>query len=320
MAQPRFISQPASATLAEIAVIANARLVDAGRADQRVRGLASLAQAGPIHLTFFDGSRPAADLSSTEAGACLVSETFEAAMPPQVAVLRAADPFRAFVDVACELYRDLLRTNSWFGIVGIAASAVVHPTARLEDGVVIDPLAVVGPGVEIGADTVIGSGAVIGPHVRIGRNCVIGPGCSVQFALIGNSVVIHPGCQIGQSGSGLAARTANGPELPFVGRVLFQHGVEVGAGGTIDRGSLQDTVIGERSKIDSQVRIGHDVTIGRLCRIGAQVGIGAGAVIGDGTELGTAARILGPVRIGDAVTVVPAGIIDHDIAANGIGA
>ena len=180
-------------------------LVDPSRGGQQVRGLASLDEAGPTHLAFFDNLKYADQLAATRAGACLVSARFEASVPAHVAVLRATKPFREFVTIARELYSDDLRPQSWFGNAGIAPSAVIDPTAHLEDGVIVDPLAVIGPNVEIGAGTVIGSAAVIGANVRIGRDCNVGAHTAIQSALIGNNVLIHPGCSIGQDGYGFVS-------------------------------------------------------------------------------------------------------------------
>ena len=204
MAQPIFFEQPAPSTLAEIAALANAQLVDPSRATQKVTGLASLDEAGPMHLTFFDNLKYVDQLATTKAGACVVSRRFEARVPAQVAVLRAAQPFHAFVAVARELHHDALRPQSLFGCAGIAPSAIIDPSARLEDGVIVDPLTLIGPGVEIGSGTVIGAGVVIGPHVKIGRDCNVGARSAIQCALIGNDVLIHPGCSIGQDGYGFA--------------------------------------------------------------------------------------------------------------------
>ncbi len=133
----------------------------------------------------------------------------------------------------------------------------------------------IGPGVEIGTGTVIGAGAVIGADVKIGRNCNVGAGTTIHDALIGNNVLIHPGCHIGQDGYGFIFFGAEGHiKVPQTGRVLIQNHVEIGAGTTIDRGSLRDTVIGEGTKIDNQVQIGHNVTIGRHCLIAAQMRLG----------------------------------------------
>src|SRR3954471_21019509 len=156
MAQPTFFKQSPSSTLAEIAALTKAHLADPARAGLRISGLASLDEAGPSHLIFFDNLKYAGQLAQTRAGACLVSERFAGAIPPHVAVLRVADPFQAFVTFAREFHAAVLRPPSWFGSTAIAASAVLHPTAHLEDHVIVDPLAVIGPGVEIGAGSVIG--------------------------------------------------------------------------------------------------------------------------------------------------------------------
>src|SRR5258706_1727689 len=261
MAQPRFFEQPPSSTLAAIAALTKARLVDPSRGGQQVRGLASLDEAGPMHLTFFDNLKYADQLASTKAGACLVSERFEARVPAHVAVLRAAQPFREFVKIARELHSDALRPQSWFGTAGIAASAIIDPSAHLEDGVIVDPLAVIGPNVEIGAGTVIGAGAVIGGNVRIGRECDVGARCSIQFALIGNNVLIHPGCSIGQDGYGFVFFGPDGHlKVPQTGRVLIQNVVEIGAVTTIDSIHLLGTVYVQGTKIAIKCPICATVT------------------------------------------------------------
>src|ERR1700743_1235560 len=193
MAQPTFFATPESLTLADIAARTKAVLVDPSRGGQEVRGLASLDEAGPTQLTFFDNLKYKDQLAATRAGACLVSERFEADVPAHVAILRAKQPFRAFVLLAREMHQDALRPTSWFGSQGIAPSAIIDPTARLEDGVVVEPLVLIGADVEIGSGTIIGAGAVIGPGVRIGRDCNVGARTVIQCALIGNNVLIHPG-------------------------------------------------------------------------------------------------------------------------------
>jgi UDP-3-O-[3-hydroxymyristoyl] glucosamine N-acyltransferase len=318
MAQPIFFERPVLSTLADIAALTNATLADASRAGQQVRGLASLDEAGPMHLTFFDNLKYADQLALTKAGACLVSPRFEASVPGHVAVLHAAQPFREFVKVARELHRDALRPQSWVGNAGIAESAIIDATAELEDGVVVDPLAVIGPHVEIGAGTVIGAGAVIAAGVRIGRDCNVGARSAIQCALIGDNVLIHPGCSIGQDGYGFVFFGPDGHvKVPQTGRVLIQNDVEIGAGTTIDRGSLRDTVIGEGTKIDNQVQIGHNVTIGRHCLLAAQIGLAGSLTIGDNVALGAKVGINNHLRIGDGAQVTAMSAVKDDIPPNG---
>ena len=318
MAQPTFFERPPRSTLAEIAALTKAQLDDPSKAAQEIRGLASLDEAGPMHLTFFDNVKYVDQLAATKAGACLVSPRFAARVPADVAVLRAAQPFHAFVRVARELHRDALRPQTWFAIEGIAPSAIIDPSARLEDDVTVDPLAMIGPGVEIGAGTVIGAGAVIGAQVKIGRDCNVGARSAIQCALIGNNVLIHPGCSIGQDGFGFVFFGPDGHlKVPQTGRVLIQNDVEIGAGTTIDRGSLRDTVIGEGTKIDNQVQIGHNVTIGRRCLLAAQIGLAGSLTIGDNVALGAKVGINNHLKIGDGAQVTAMSAVKDDIPPNG---
>ncbi|WP_076857668.1 UDP-3-O-(3-hydroxymyristoyl)glucosamine N-acyltransferase [Bradyrhizobium mercantei] len=318
MAQPIFFKSPPSSSLAEIAALTKAQLVDPERGALQIRGLASLDEAGPMHLAFFDNLKYADQLAATKAGACLVSARFEAQVPKGTAVLRAAKPFFAFVELAREWHADALRPQSWFGTEGIAPSAIIDPTARLEDGVIVDPLVVIGPRVEIGAGTIIGAGAVIGADVKIGRDCNVGAKTTIQFALIGNNVLIHPACNIGQDGYGFIFFGPKGHvKVPQTGRVVIQNDVEVGAASTIDRGSLRDTVIGEGTKIDNQVQIGHNVIIGRHCLLAAQIGLAGSLTIGDNVALGAKVGINNHLKIGDGAQVTAMSAVKDDIPANG---
>ena len=191
----------------------------------------------------------------------------------------------------------MLRPSSLFATKGRAASAQVHPTARLEAGVSVDPLAVVGPRAEIGAGTVIGARTVIGPDVCIGRDCAIGPGTTIMHALIGDLVIVHPGVRIGQDGFGYLPSSQGHQKIPQARRVIIQDDVEIGANTTIDRGAMRDTVIGEGTKIDNLVQIGHNCSIGCHCLIVSQVGISGSVTIGD------FAVITGQVGIADHLTI-----------------
>jgi UDP-3-O-[3-hydroxymyristoyl] glucosamine N-acyltransferase len=212
-------------------------------------------------------------------------------------ILVSPAPYRAFVAVAQKLYPHAMRPSSLFEASGIAAGALVHATARLESGVVIDPAAVIGPRAEVGSGTVIGPTAVIGPGVRIGRDCVIGAGCTVVHALIGDRVIVHPGTRIGQDGFGYVPGAAGHGKVPQVGRVIIMDGVEIGANAAIDRGAIRDTVIGEGTKIDNLVQIAHNVEIGRHCVLAAHTGISGSCTIGDYVMMG------GRVGITDNVTI-----------------
>jgi len=131
-------------------------------------------------------------------------------------------------------------------------------------------------------------------------------------------VLIHPGCSIGQDGYGFVFFGPQGHlKVPQIGRVLIQDDVEIGAGTTIDRGSLRDTVIGEGTKIDNQVQIGHNVTIGRHCLLAAQIGLAGSLTIGDNVALGAKVGINNHLKIGDGAQVTAMSAVKDDIPAGG---
>ena len=132
----------------------------------------------------------------------------------------------------------------------------------------------------------IGANTVIGPGVAIGHGCEIGSNVSISHAYIGDRVTILPGAAIGQPGFGFASSPAGHVKIPQLGRVIIQDGVEIGAATTIDRGALGDTVIGEGTKIDNLVQIGHNVQIGRHVMLVSQTGIAGSSVVADFVVLG----------------------------------
>jgi UDP-3-O-[3-hydroxymyristoyl] glucosamine N-acyltransferase len=284
-------------TVGEIATLTGAEPGMAADLSRPISDIAALDRAGPRDLTFIDNAKYANELAATRAGACLATARFEPDVPSRVAALRAREPYRAFVMVARALFPTAQCPSSLFGTDGVAAGAIVHAAARLERGVTVDPGAVIGPGAEIGAGTVIAANAVIGPGVRIGRQCAIGAGASITHALIGDRVIIHPGCRIGQDGFGFLPDRRGPIKIPQTRRVIIQDDVEIGANTTIDRGASRDTVIGEGTKIDNLVQIGHNCAIGRHCFIVSQTGISGSVEVGDYAMLG------GQVGIADHLTI-----------------
>jgi UDP-3-O-[3-hydroxymyristoyl] glucosamine N-acyltransferase len=315
MNQRLFFERSAPVSLAEIAALTGAVVVDPSLAERQIEGLGVLDSAGPRHLTFVDGPKYLDQLAKCHAGACLVSARFEERVPAHTAVLRIRDPYRAFVAVARKAHPDALRPAAVFQRAGVSPQAVVHPTAHLEEDVIVDPFAVIGPGAQIGQDTVIGAGAVIGPNVTIGRSCSIGPQATILCSLIGNNVIVHPGCRIGQDGYSYVPGAGGHTKNPQIGRVIIQNDVEIGANTTIDRGALRDTVIGEGTKIDNLVQIAHNVAIGRHCIIVSQVGLSGSTTIGDGVALGARVGTNNHVTIGDGAQIAATSIVHGDVPA-----
>jgi len=314
---PSSLSPINKLTIEQIAKLTQAKPRDGDPLDRRIANIAPLDTAGSCDISFLDNAKYLGEFAGTRAGACFVSPRFAASAPRGPVVLVTSEPYRAFIAVALALFPTALHPSSLFGVSGSRAQAAqVHPSSRLEAGVTVDPLAVVGPGAEIGAGTLIAAGAVIGPDVRIGRDCAIGASTTIVHALIGDRVIIHPGTRIGQDGFGYLPGKKGHQKIPQTRRVIIQDNVEIGANSTIDRGSTRDTVIGEGTKIDNLVQIGHNVSIGRHCLIASQTGISGSAKVGDFVMMAGQVGLADHIAIGDGailaaqsgyMTDVPAG-------------
>jgi UDP-3-O-[3-hydroxymyristoyl] glucosamine N-acyltransferase len=167
--------------------------------------------------------------------------------------------------------------------------------------------------VEIGSGTLIAANAVVGAGVRIGRDCSVGAGTSITHALIGDRVIIHPGCRIGQDGFGYLMGGRGHLKVPQVGRVIIQDDVEIGAGTTIDRGAIRDTMIGEGTKIDNLVQIGHNVMVGRHCVVVAQTGIAGSTTLEDFVVMGARVGTNTHVTIGEGAQIAAISIVGGDV-------
>jgi UDP-3-O-[3-hydroxymyristoyl] glucosamine N-acyltransferase len=302
-------------TVAEIADITGASIRDAvdPAAPPVITGVAPLAAGHHGDLCFFFSTRYKGALAACRATACFLHPKHAHLLPGRIIGLLVDDPRRAMTLAASALFPDALRPGSLFRSSGVSPSAVVHPEARLEPGVTVDPGAVIGPGAEIGSGTIIGPQAVIGPDVRIGRDCCIGAHVTLVCALIGDRVIIHPGARLGQDGFGYARGDKGWLKTPQLGRVIVQDDVEIGANTTIDRGATRDTIIGEGSKIDNLVQIGHNVVIGRFCAIVAQTGIAGSCEIGDYVALGGQSAIAGHLKIGEGAAIAAKSGVMRDV-------
>ncbi len=313
MPAPVFYHDQRALTLASVAALIGATLPEGADGGRVLRAVRPLDAAGPHDLAYMDNPRYAAQLAATRAGAVILSQRFARHAPDGTAVLIVRDPQRAYARCLAEMTPSAMRPRSLFEAQGVGPGAFVHPSARLEAGVIVDPGAVIGPRAEIGTGTVIAAGAIIGPDCRIGRDVSIGAQASVQFALIGNRVILHPGVRIGQDGFGFAMGPQGHLKVPQVGRVIIQDDVEIGANTTIDRGAIRDTIIGEGTKIDNLVQIAHNVVIGRHCIIVSQTGISGSVTIGDGVVLGGRVGTVGHVTIGAGAQIAASSNVATDV-------
>ncbi len=256
-----------------------------------VVGADELSLAGAGHVALAAHKNYLDDLKATTAGLVIVSAQLRDAVPATSIAIVDERPHELFADILDALYPASTR-----GGVGGIAGATAAPF--LEEGVTLGPNVVLGEGVEIGRGTVIGANTVIGAGVAIGRNCTIGANVTIDCAYLGGNVVIHPGARIGTEGFGWLDHARSNRKIPQLGRVIVQDDVEIGANATIDRGALGDTVIGEGTKIDNLVQIGHNCRIGRYCLIAAQSGLSGSTVLEDGVLMAGGTGTGGHLTIG----------------------
>ena len=281
MAEPQFFDRPKSMTVGEIASLTGAEPLEGVDLTRTITNIAPITLAGPSDLTFVETAKFADAMQACQAGALITTERFAVNAPKGIAVLKAKEPYRAFVTVTRAFYPESLKPLPPYGDPGVAPGATIHPTAKLASGVTVEPGAVIGAGAEIGPGTAIFANAVIGQSVRIGRDCSIGSNSTITHATIGDRVIIHPGCLIGQDGFGYVSNAKGHMKVPQVGTVVIHNDVEIGAGTAIDRGGIRNTVIGEGTKIDNLVQIAHNVQIGRNCIVCAQSGLSGSVTLED---------------------------------------
>ncbi len=302
--------------LKDIADRLGAELSDEAAGDRLVRSIAPVSRAKQDQLCYMLSRRNREELTTCDAAAVICDTPLRSLVPDHIPVLITKNPHTFFAQAGELLHPSAMRPSAVAAQDGgISSAAHIDPSAKIEPGVIVEPFAVIGANAHIGAGTRIGPGAIIGAEVQIGRDCTIAGGASILSALLGNGVIIHNGARIGQDGFGYAPGPRGMIKIVQIGRVIIQDHVEIGANTTIDRGTMDDTVIGEGTKIDNQVQIGHNVRIGRHCGIVSKVGIAGSTRIGDGVMIGGAAGINGHINIGDGAQIAAMSGVVSDVPA-----
>lgn len=315
MNHPGFFDVAGPFTVAEVAAATQSEIAgDASLHGRKLVGVQPLSEAQAQHVTFLDNRKYLPQLGSTAAGACLVNPKFADRVPAGTVALINKNPYRAFAQSLTLFYPDALHSKT----ATAGSEHRIDPSAMLEDGALIEPGAIIGPEARIGRGTRIAAGAVIGYRVAIGRDSYVGPNATVMHALIGDRVIIHAGARIGQDGFGFAMSAQGHLKVPQVGRVILQDDVDIGANTSIDRGALKDTIIGEGSKIDNMVQIGHNVVMGRHCVIVGQVGIAGSAELGDFVVMGGQSGLIGHIKIGAGAQIAGGSHPKDDVPAGAI--
>lgn len=260
--------------------------------------------AGPGDIAFLTDPKYAAAMKTTKASVVVIREKDVAGVwgeeaPSQTLVL-TSNPY-AFFAYASQVFFPVKREP------GVRPGAVVEAGAEVDPTATIESNAVVKAGAKIGARVVVGAGSVIGEDAVVGEDTVIHPNVVLGFETqVGRRCVLQPGCVIGGDGFGFAPFLGEWVKIPQIGRVVLGDDVEVGANTTIDRGALEDTVVGEGTKLDNQIQLGHNDRIGRHCVMAACVGIAGSTEVGDHTMVGGAAMVNGHIKIPAGSAIGPA--------------
>lgn len=263
-----------------------------------VHAVAALDRATVDQLAFFANAKYAAAFAESSAGVVLVTSELAQSAGRCASRVVVAKPHDAIVMLLPHFYP------------AVQLSPGVHPTAVVGRG------ATVATSAQVDAYAVIGDGSTVGDRAWIGAHVVLGEGVSVGadshlFAhvtmyancSVGERTIIHSGTRIGSDGFGFIYRDGAHQKIPHVGRCLVGNDVEIGANCTLDRGSIDDTVVGDGTKIDNLVHVAHNVRIGRLCLIMGQVGIAGSARIEDGVILAGQVGIAGHLTMGEGARI-----------------
>jgi UDP-3-O-[3-hydroxymyristoyl] glucosamine N-acyltransferase len=276
-----------------------------------IHRVTTLTKAGPGDVSFLSNPRYRRHLAETQAAAVILGSEDAAHCP--VPALVSKNPYLAFAKAVAVLNPIPLSQQ------GVHPSAVLDPTAEVDESAWIGPLSVVEAGARIEARVVIGPGCVVGMESRIGPESRLVANVTVCHGVrIGARVVLHPGAVIGGDGFGLARDGERWFKIPQVGGVIIGDDVEIGANTTVDRGTLEDTVVEEDVRIDNQVQIAHNCHIGAHTAIAGCVGIAGSARIGRRCTIAGAVGIAGHLEICDDVHVTAMSMVVQPITEPGI--
>lgn len=288
-------------TLKEIAALVGGQII--GNDQTVIESASTLSQAQTGQITFLSNPKYEPQVETTAAAAVFVTRQ----MKTQAAQVVVADPYYAFMQAVV-----LLHGHRQHPQTGISEQAFVAPTAKLGTNCNVHPFAVIHDHAVIGDSCQIYSGAFIGPNVTVGDDCIIYPNAVIYDGCqIGHRVIVQANASVGQDGFGFATHKGEHHKIPQIGIVILEDDVEIGAASVIERGTLDNTVIGKGSKIGDAVAIGHGTKIGPHCLLVPQAGVAGSAELGHHCVLGGQVGVVGHIKIGNMVKVgAKAGVIN----------
>ncbi|HVU16578.1 MAG TPA: UDP-3-O-(3-hydroxymyristoyl)glucosamine N-acyltransferase [Candidatus Didemnitutus sp.] len=285
----------------------------AGATTEKVRDIASLATAQAGDLSFLGNPKYKTDVAGSRASVVLLPPDFTGQPAANQLFLFVDNPSLALARV-CSRIEQLLWPRP---VAGIHPSAVVAPGAQVDPTASIGPLCVVEEGAQVGAHSILQGSVFLGRNATVGANCWIMPGCVIATECrLGQRVRLQPGVVIGSDGFGYEFVRGRHEKVPQVGLVVIEDDVEIGANSAIDRARFSRTVIGEGTKIDNLVQIGHNVVIGKHCILCGQVGISGSTTVEDYVVLAGQVGVGGHITIGKASKAAGQAGIGADVPPN----
>jgi len=312
MPDPRFYVKKTNINLEQLIDLIACQVPEHIDLTQHINDVATLEGAGAQDISFFHNTKYIEALKLTQAKMVLCRSQDIEHMPAHCVPLIVDNPYRAYAKLAETLYSNV--EQDMFMDSQPEGSALCHPAAKIGQNVIIEPGVIIMADVIIGDNCKIGAYCVIRNGVTIGNHTLIGAQCVISHSLIGSHVKIYPGVKLGQAGFGFVMDEKGHISVPQLGRVVIQDQVEIGANTTIDRGTLEDTVIGTGTRIDNLVQIGHGVKIGEHCVIVALVGISGSTEIGNHVIAAGQVGIAGHLKIGNNVVIAAKSGVVRDIA------
>ena len=278
--------------------------------DCLIASIAEISSACAGDLAFISNPKYVEYLSTTRATALIIKPEFldDCSLPALV----TNDPRLAYAKVANLLYPPRKSESGINANAIVSESANVDKTACIAAGVVISAGVIIGAGTQIGAGSVIDDDVVIGSNTRISANVSIGYGCQ-----LGDDCILHSGVVIGADGFGFVKDGDSFLKIPQIGSVHIGNNVEIGANTTIDRGAVENTVIGNGVKLDNQIQIAHGVTIGDNTVISAATAIAGSTHIGSGCLIGGLVGIIEHLNITDNVMITGRTMVTRSITKSG---
>jgi UDP-3-O-[3-hydroxymyristoyl] glucosamine N-acyltransferase len=292
-------------TIAQIIDITGAKPSGNFDLGSKVFDVATLEKASNQEISFLSSGQYVEKFLSSSAGFCLIEEKNVAKAPQGMNLLVHKNPYFAYAKIADAFYE--VKKPSF------VSGSMIHPSAKIGSGTIIAPNAYVGKDVEIGNDCYIGPSASIMDGSIIGDNCSINSGAVISFAKIGNHTAIFNGAKIGQDGFGFAHDSGVNYKIIQLGVVEIGNGVEIGANSCIDRGAIENTIIGDGTKIDNLVQIGHNVVIGKGTVIAGCAAIAGSTKIGNFVQIGGGANVAGHISVADGAKIAGMSGVMRDI-------